>query len=87
MFKTEHGTQWFKQPSQFGPSRTDLMLSNTLQPISSDAGGTSNVGGSSIGIANASPNKKGMNQTMSDANQNAVMPTDHSDSALVASYI
>ena len=63
-------------------------MSNTLQPISSECGGSNELGNSSIGVAiltkrtNATPseeNKTGVNKNTDH--------TEHSDSALVASYI
>ena len=67
--------------------RIDLLLSNTLQPISSDAGGNSNdFGSSSVFLSPPGFKKSGTNQ--SDSNQPAVLKnTVHSDSALVQSYI
>lgn len=51
MFRTENGTQWFPKAPVPSYKRTDLIMSNTLQPISSDAGGNSNdLGGSSFDV-------------------------------------
>ena len=86
LFRTENGTSWFPQIRGDGPTRRTELLSNTLQPISSEAGANSNdMGNSSFGAARLA---KETNGTPSEVNQTGVNKnTEHSDSALVASYI
>ena len=99
LFKTENGTSLFGKAAVGGstkhlmmPLRADLLLTNTLQPISSDPGNSNSigVGDSSIDCMNPATLKK--SDTMRSEVQNNPERTMHSEnnidnSALVHSYI
>ena len=63
-------------------------MTNTLQPISSDAEGHSNeMGNSSVGVGMAALTKK-LDSDQSEINRYGIKNTENTaDSALVASYI
>lgn len=97
LFKTSHGGQLFGKAEDNThntiihlPIRSDrdLLLSNTLQPISSESGGDSNgVGGSSIGMGMATGPLIISKQSAFNERSNHI-PTNHSENSnLVASYI
>ena len=103
LFKTSHGGQLFGKAEVNThntiihlPIRSDrdLLLSNTLQPISSESGGgggggnSNGIGGSSIGMGMATgPLIINTKQSAFNERSNHI-PTNHSENSnLVASYI